>query len=896
MKKCFTHGGALAVLAILVLCGVVPDAAAQAPPPLCDPGPGEFDKTWTLIDDPDMTGTVTPGDAIEFEVLLCNSSGAACFVTIRDGLDDLLTDNTRWDREDLPSTSGCPTDGGATCEYGPRGGPYAPAPTIACGEECTGTPDNMVFRTAPTDPSGFLPDGQCARMVFRARISAAITTSECLCNVGNQLVDIMLGFEEQTHDPNWVSLEDPAPPVAPGCLDTETCPAIGTQCNSCVRVNADVELGGSTKCIDMSSPACGDLVTKNGGDSIRYEFTIQNDGAVVADNVVVTDDLSFLSDLATPCLDTPTFAVTDPVCSWATPCPPGPPPYTTDYTDPLLRASMPSIPPGENVTFSLTGDVAAGVAGNCTNNWQLQYTTLPLLVPVTPRTFTTDATASLVNSTKCIDEGATCETAVTRNPLDTVDYVVTFVNDGTLQADDVQVSDNLMNLGCTGGVVGTTPATCTLTGCDPAATCTVTSEPITGLLLATISSMSPGCEAEFTFTATVTPGTSGDCCNVASADWTGPIAGSFTTPDACFTDSGLDVSVDKTVTPASGAPGDMATFQIVIVNNDVANPVTFDLEDVFDVDGCFLPLADCSGVVCMPGSVCGLGPCGITPGGFTWQGISLTANGGGDDTVTFDFTLVTDSSTPEADCTNAAQLAGSICDTGNPLATCHATFDFGAVVPTFTKGASGIAPPSSTGTYEVTIDNPTGADLTNCVLRDDLTGNTCATLNDLTCAFLLSPANFAFCATGLVQTDPFTVAAGTTEVISFDVTTGASEVDCANTASLVCDGFTPPDATGDLVISSGAQCDLLELDATHAPVSPTLASVFVASCAVGSTPRLDPADAAVSAVLSPALTGDIFGSTAVVNGELQMYQLDCPCSDGIYLTPLATNDIEITFF
>jgi len=49
-------------------------------------------------------------------------------------------------------------------------------------------------------------------------------------------------------------------------------------------------------------------------------------------------------------------------------------------------------------------------------------------------------------------------------------------------------------------------------------------------------------------------------------------------------------------------------------------------------------------------------------------------------------------------------------------------------------------------------------------------------------------------------------------------------------------------------------------------------------------------------VLSPALTGDIFGSTAVVNGELQMYQLDCPCSDGIYLTPLATNDIEITFF
>lgn len=901
MRKSQTFLRAAGAAALAILGIAIPSAEAQLPT-LCPLSATDFTKTVRRVAGP---GPIQAGDDIEYELLLCNSGPTACISSMSDNLDNLLTDATDIDKVNMPGTVGCngtPTwDGGTLCQKGPRLGPFVAQPTTQCGTMCDAAgnppvdPDNLAFRVDAM-PANMLQPGQCYRWTIRAHVRDTIASSRCLCNSSQAPIDFMGGTRD-SNDPGWTSLEDPTPPIAPGCTDAETCGVTG-QCRTCLRIDAEVNLGTSTKCVDTTSP-CGTAINKNQGAAVRYLFNIVNTGSSTATDVLVGDQMTFISDLMTPCLDLSTDPVVSPPTCLPGPCPPG----TNIAYNPgamALNGLIPSIAAGESVAFTIDTTVNMGAAGTCNNIWTLQYGTVPMtIVTVQPVSFIVRAAADLSSSDKCIEEGASCVTTTTRAPGSAVRYNLHFVNTGTLDAVSMILTDDLRNLGPTCGVVPMANATCTadVATCGAATVINITQPTPTVPFQATVDRMAPGCFIDCVLNATVNATATGQCCNVARVDYNDPNGPSnYTTGQACFDASGPggpQLAVTKTTTTPSVTPGSPFSYDIEVRNNGTGPLVAGSLVDTFTAGAC-------QNLTCASFSfVSGSGTCPVTCSGtgpFTLAGIGLTT---GQNCI---YRITGTAGATPGSCSNTA--------TANPAF--GATPSTSVVTVTNSPGltVTKTVSPSSVmtgGSATFTVTVTAGPDpLTNCVVTDDLSTGLCMTLDSGRCGSTPpilpnpSPGMPGWCgSTPNVVNPTFNLAAGASQEITIPIDAGATEQACPNSVSVTCDGLTGPvtETANRPFTISNSSCDLNGATLTISPVNPAKATIYAQACTAPADPRVDPASATGFVAQPAVLTADRFGSlTPATPGELTLYQLDCACVNVIRLfKDNAANRVAIDF-
>jgi len=165
---------------------------------------------------------------------------------------------------------------------------------------------------------------------------------------------------------------------------------------------------------------------------------------------------------------------------------------------------------------------------------------------------------------------------------------------------------------------------------------------------------------------------------------------------------------------ASALPGEEVRFQITLDNSDINVPILDHfMEDT--VPACFEPFTDCDDVSCTGGIDCG--ECEVTANGFRFDGLSLSAASGSQETMIFHVTLT--AGPDPVDCTNVASSVDP--GSSDPISDDETISIIGGI--TFTKslaaGQSSTVAPGGPVVFEIEMINEGGTRM-NQPLTDDL--------------------------------------------------------------------------------------------------------------------------------------------------------------------------------
>jgi len=624
-------------------------------------------------------------------------------------------------------------------------------------------------------------------------------------------------------------------------------------CANSFDVRCTEDSGTASSLLDIQAPPADIVVTKTVapspilvGETATFTIVIENTGGTPLTDCRLADPVPACAALDTAsCTSTPAITVD---CGVIAP-------------DEVNTSSSPFTIPiagTQEVTFDVTGTVP----GDCLNSVDVRCaegsTTGSTTLVIDPIPPTTTFDKSVSPDTVIVGETAT----------------FTLTIDNTLSATDVTDCrlDDLLPTCLTLDTSSCTPMPAIAVDCGimtPGA-----------ILVPALFSVPAGATQVITFEAT--GDVIGDCVNAFGVECTEVSGSNDTTLTVEAPPS--DTTVSKTVDPPSAGVGASATFTIVIDNTMNVNPLT----------NCVLtdPIPPC---MLLDGASCTTNPtipvdCGASiPNAVQTTASPFSVAAGDTQTFTFDVT-----GDVEGDCLNDVDVRCDVFDGGDSETLTVTSGSLATVSKEVSPASIGVG---SMATFTITVDNTLGtAALTNCVVLDPIDPG-CMTLDTASCDS--TPTLTIDCGIGVPNTvqnagSPFTVAAGATQTVTF-VVTGDAEATCSNTADVQCDVFG---GTGSTTLDVGAVgCDLLGVDISFPPVSPTRSGawVYTTMCTSGDD-RLDNTQVVLA---SPAIGGpsdtpdDIVGS----GGTLRLYQIDCDCPTDLYVSKNdITGKVAITLF
>ena len=424
------------------------------------------------------------------------------------------------------------------------------------------------------------------------------------------------------------------------------------------------------------------------GSQVTYTLVVTNNGPSVARNVTLDDDAN---DALTGLTAT----------TGATPNP------CTVSTGNVVACSLGDLARGATVTVTVAAGVPADYTGVLSNT-----ATIASPTDVTPgNNSSTAAGATNPDANVSITKGLTPEDPV---PGQDVTYTVVVTNSGPSVARDVLVSDDVADvLTGLGVTTGATPNPCTISAgndidCD----------------LGDLPASGPGSSVVITITGRLPADFTGDLANTATvASATDSTPGNNTATVTGTAAPEADVSINKSLTPATPVPGEAVTYTVTVTNNGPS--VARDVAVRDDADDALVGLVATDPCTVATGNVvtCDLGDLDVG------ESVTLTITGG----LPSGFTGALNNTATVSSPTDVTA--------GNNSATANGTSVPRANV-SITKSLTPAAPvPGTPVTWTVVVGNTGPSVARDVVVRDDvvdaitsLTATTGATPNPCTIA------------------------------------------------------------------------------------------------------------------------------------------------------------------
>ncbi|PUA79781.1 DUF11 domain-containing protein [Nocardioides currus] len=493
-----------------------------------------------------------------------------------------------------------------------------------------------------------------------------------------------------------VTITGGVPPGFTGALNntaTVASPTDTTPGNNTATTTSNADPRADVSIVKTATPA-----NPVPGRQVTYTLVVTNNGPSVARNVTLDDDANdALTGLTATTGSTPN------------PC--------TVAAGNVVACSLGDLAPGASVTVTVAAGVPAGYTGILSNT-----ATIASPTDVTPGNNSSTASgATNPDANVSITKGLSPAAPV---PGRDVTYTVVVTNSGPSVARNVTVADDVADV--LTGVTATTGATP-----DP---CTVSAGNDVACSLGDLPASGPGSTVVVTITGRLPADFTGDLTNTATvASPTDSTPGNNSATVTGTAAPAADVSITKSLTPATPVPGQAVTYTVTVTNNgpSVARDVLVrdDVDDALTGLTATVPCAVAAG----NDVTCDLDDLDVG------ETVTLTLTG----TLPAGFTGALD---------NTATVASPTDNTpGNNSATANGTAQARADV-SITKSLSPTSPVPGAGvTWTVVVANAGPSTARNVVVRDDvvdaitgLTATTGATPNPCT----VDPGNDVTCTLG----------------------------------------------------------------------------------------------------------------------------------------------------